>query len=165
MLASLACPLRSSDKLLDLKPCSMLLIHIGTFWGSIMGSRSNSYLESIGIKYIKCYFPWKICLQSNSTLPCCAFASVGYATTPQFHHSFFSLSHILNTGFPSSLLLRLFLLLCLLFYTLCIVPLLFLCLYLLLLPSIAMLWDNCYMQKPSQLLTKKLEEECISLRS
>jgi len=54
-----------------------------------MGSRSNSYLESIGIKYIKCYFPWKICLQSNSTLPCCAFASVCYATTPQFHHSFF----------------------------------------------------------------------------
>ena len=54
-----------------------------------MGSRSNSYLESIGIKYIKCYFPWKICLQSNSTLPCCAFASVGHTTTPQFHHSFF----------------------------------------------------------------------------
>ena len=46
--------------------CSMSSSYGITFWGYRKGSRTNSNYEFVGIKHIKCYFPWKICLWYNS---------------------------------------------------------------------------------------------------
>ena len=44
----------------------MSLLYGGTFWGYRKGSRANSNYKFIGIKHIKCYFPWKIHLLCNN---------------------------------------------------------------------------------------------------
>jgi len=48
--------------------CPMYSSYNVMFWGYKKGSRANSNWESVGIKYIKCYLPQKICLQCNNTL-------------------------------------------------------------------------------------------------
>ena len=46
--------------------CSMSSSYGITFWGYRKGSRANSNYEFVGIKRIKCYFPWKIHLRYNN---------------------------------------------------------------------------------------------------
>jgi len=48
--------------------CSMYLSYSVTFWEYRKGSRANYNWESVGIKYIKCYLPRKICLRHNTVL-------------------------------------------------------------------------------------------------
>ena len=47
-------------------PYSMSLLYGSMLWGYRKGSRANSNYEFVGIKRIKCYLPWKICLWCNT---------------------------------------------------------------------------------------------------
>ena len=47
-------------------PYSMSLLYGSMLWGYRKGSRANFNYEFVGIKRIKCYLPWKICLWCNT---------------------------------------------------------------------------------------------------